>query len=278
MLVEVAELGPGVCYVCLPSHSSGVRGGFGTDDDCPSARGGAEDCRVSRDGATKMNPPPDRPRRRTIGQTLGRMGRTQAAFVVVSLLVVCAIAGGGVLTIVADALRSNDVDVDPEEFNADTRNEFIEDLRSTVEANPDEPSAMGLLANVLAQDGRIDEAITWYERSLAIDPANVQVRLSFALSLTEAGKQADAEIQYRRILENDPAQAEAHYYLGELYLTWIPPRPDDAISEFQRVSTLAPGSVIADRASESLSALGVASPSAATSVVSAAPPAPTQEG
>jgi len=206
------------------------------------------------------------------------MGRAQAAFVVVSLLVVCAIAGGGVLTIVADALQSNDVDVDPEEFNADTRNDFIEDLQATVNANPDEPSAMGLLANVLAQDGRIDEAITWYERSLAIDPTNVQVRLSFALSLAEAGKQADSEIQYRRILENDPAQAEAHYYLGELYLTWAPPRPDDAIAEFRQVLTLAPGSVIADRASQSLAALGVATPSAATPDATGSTPAPTQEG
>ncbi len=233
---------------------------------------------MSRDGATKLTPPPDRRRRQTIGQTLGRMGRTQAAFVVVSLLVVCAIAGGGVLTIVADALQSDDIDVDPEEFNADTRNEFIDDLRATVDANPDEPAAMGLLANVLAQDGRIDEAITWYERSLAIDPTNVQVRLSFALSLAEAGKSADAEIQYRRILENDPAQAEAHYYLGELYVSWEPSRPNDAIVEFQQVLTLAPGSVIADRAFASLSALGVATPSAATPDATGTLPAPTQEG
>lgn len=206
-----------------------------------------------------MNPSGER-RRRPIRRRLQRLGNAQAAFVVVSLLVVCAIAGGSVLTIVVDAIQSNDADVDPEEFNAGARDEFVSELQETVDANPDDAAAMGLLANVLAQDGQIDEAIDWYERSLGIDPGNVAVRLSFAVSLTEAGKQADAEIQYKKILEADPSQAEARYYLGELYRTWSPPRPDEAVAELLQVLALAPGSVIAERAAESLGALGVATP------------------
>jgi len=193
---------------------------------------------------------------------------------------VCAIGGGSVLTIIADAIQSNDggADVDPQEFNADARNEFIDELQATVEANPDDPSAMGLLANVLAQDGRIDDAIVWYERSLAIEPGNVQVRLSFALSLAESGKQADAEIQYLRILEVNADQAEAHYYLGELYRTWTPPRPVDAVAQFSQVLTLAPGSVIADRAEQSLVALGVGTSIAGTPIPAGSPSVSTQEG
>jgi tetratricopeptide (TPR) repeat protein len=201
------------------------------------------------------------------------LSRAQAIFAVVTLLVVCAVVGGSVGTVVVDALNSDGGDVDPEEFNASTRDDFIEEIRATVEANPNDAAAMSLLANVLAQDDRIDEAIDWYEKSLAVDPNNAQVRLSFALSLAEAGKRADAEVQYRRILDNDPNQAEAWYYLGELYRGWNPPRTDDAVAAFRQVLAVAPGAVIAERATESLAALGVATPAATPA--GAGTPAPT---
>lgn len=198
------------------------------------------------------------------------MSSSQAIFAVVALLIVCAVVGGSVGTVIVDAINSDNGDVDPEEFNASTRDDFINEIRATVEANPDDAAAMSLLANVLAQDGRIDEAIDWYERSLAADPTNAQVRLSFALSLAEAGKQADAEVQYRRILVDDPNQAEAWYYLGELYRGWNPPRSAEAVTAFQQVLTIAPGAVIAERASESLVAMGVATPMATPSSTPAA--------
>ncbi len=224
-----------------------------------------------------MNRPSRRQSTPTFRQNLRRLSRAQAIFVVVTLLVVCAVVGGSVGTVIVDAISSNDGDVDPEEFNASTRDDFINDLRATVEANPADAAAMSLLANVLAQDGRIDEAIDWYEQSLAADPSNAQVRLSFALSLAEAGKRADAEVQYKRILESDPNQAEAWYYLGELYRGWNPPRTDEAIGAFHQVLTIAPGSVIAQRASESLAAMGVATPVATPGATPAAvgTPAPT---
>jgi tetratricopeptide (TPR) repeat protein len=209
-----------------------------------------------------MNRPSRRQSSPTFRQNLQRMSRAQAIFVVVTLLVVCAVVGGSVGTVVVDALNSDNGDVDPEEFNASTRDEFIEEIRATVEANPSDAAAMSLLANVLAQDGRIDEAIDWYEKSLAADPTNAQVRLSFALSLAESDKRADAEVQYRRILDNDPNQAEAWYYLGELYRNWNPPRTEDAIAALNKVLSVAPGSVIAERATASLVAMGVATPAA----------------
>lgn len=217
-----------------------------------------------------MNRPTRRQSTPSFRQNLRRMSRAQAIFVVVTLLVVCAVVGGSVGTVVVDALNSDDGDVDPEEFNAATRDEFVNDLRATVAANPADAAAMSLLANVLAQDGRIDEAIDWYEQSLAVDPSNAQVRLSFALSLAEAGKRADAEVQYRRILESDPNQAEAWYYLGELYRGWNPPRTDEAVAAFQQVITIAPGAVISQRAMESLAAMGIATPGATPAATPAA--------
>ena len=217
-----------------------------------------------------MNRPSRRASSPTLRQNLRRMPRSQVIFAVVAILVVCAVVGGSVGTVILDAINSDNGDVDPEEFNASTRDDFINDLRATVEANPADAAAMSLLANVLAQDGRIDEAIDWYERSLAADPSNSQVRLSFALSLAEAGKRADAEVQYRRILENDPGQAEAWYYLGELFRGWNPPRTDEAIAALQQVLLLAPGAVIAERATELLAAMGVTTPVAIPSATPAA--------
>src|SRR3712207_3014775 len=124
-----------------------------------------------------MNRPPRRQSSPSIWRSISRMGRTQAIFVAITLLVVCSVIGGSLGTILLDAVGSDETDGDSEEFNASARDDFIDELQATVEADPNDAGAMSLLANVLAQDGRIDEAIGWYERSLAVDTTDVQVRL-----------------------------------------------------------------------------------------------------
>lgn len=198
------------------------------------------------------------------------MSGAQVAFVVLSLLITCAIIGGSVGSVIVDGIGSDDPD--PQEFNADARGSLVDELLQEVEANPQDASRMALLANVLANDGRIEEAITWYERSLELAPDDVQTRLSFAVSLASAGKAADAEIQYLRILQADPAQAEAHYYLGELYRAWTPSRIDEAMGHYRQVVVLVPGTFIAERAATALVAFGFASPVASPAPDLAATP------
>jgi cytochrome c-type biogenesis protein CcmH/NrfG len=206
------------------------------------------------------------------------MRKGQLAFLVLSILVVCAIAGGGIAPFIADRFGddgSSGSDVDPEEFNASQRSDLEDDLRREIAQNPNDVGRISLLAQVLASEGRIAEAIPLYEQALTIDPNNVRVRLNFGVSLSAAGKPADAEIQFLKILQADPNQPEAHYYLAQLYEGWDPPRTGEAIAHYQQVVSLQPADTsIAQMAAAALAAIGVGTPVASPEVEATA----AQEG
>ncbi len=134
--------------------------------------------------------------------------------------------------------------------------EFEESLRAELQRNPENATAMANLANFLANSTRLDEAIDLYERSLAVDPNAVQVRLDFAATLANAGKPNDAEVQYRRAIEVDPQSVEAHFYLAELYRAWEPSRQNEAIERYRQTIDLAPDAFLAERAQDELQRLG----------------------
>lgn len=192
------------------------------------------------------------------------MKKGQLTFLVLSFLVVMAIAGGGIAPFVADRLTNggNDSDLDPQEYNASERSDLEDELRREIADNPNDVGRIRLLADVLSSEGRIAEAIPLYEQALAIAPDSIDVRLSFGVSLYSAGKPADAEIQFLKVLQTDPDNPEAHYYLGQTYESWDPPRMGDAVAHYQQVLTLAPGTSIAQRAGAALAALGIATPAA----------------
>ena len=81
--------------------------------------------------------------------------------------------------------------------------------------------------------------------------------------LTQANRQSDAELQYFRVLDMDPSNIPATFYLGDLYQFWQPEaRTVDAISQFQTVITRSPTSTLATTARERLTILGGAIPNA----------------
>jgi cytochrome c-type biogenesis protein CcmH/NrfG len=176
------------------------------------------------------------------------------------LLVVCSLLAGTVGSAVFDLLDDSGGNE-----NASTLNEtddLEQSLRDQIAADPNDAAAMAALANLLANSGYLTEAIQWYEKAIAARPDDVALRLDFARSLADGGKQRDAEVQFRRVLEADPENADAHFYLGELYRNWQPPRTDEAIAEYRRVLDLRPDSFLAQRAREALVTLGAATPTA----------------
>ena len=203
----------------------------------------------------------------------GQGARLEAARVVAAvfvLLVVCSLVAAGLGTVVLE--RQGPEEPEEEPLNAGGEN-FERSLRDAIEADPGDAQAMASLANLLATEGDLSEAVDWYERALALDPGNARIRLDFATSLSGAGNRPDAELQFRRVLELDPSSVEASFYLAELYREWQPARNEEAIGLYRRVVEAAPDSYLAGRAREELTRLGAEVATPVNAVMGTPPPA-----
>jgi cytochrome c-type biogenesis protein CcmH/NrfG len=143
--------------------------------------------------------------------------------------------------------------LNPEDTNAD----LVEAQQTKVAANPDDYEAQVLLANILGNSNRLDEAIPVYEKALLQRPDDVATRLDFARALSDGGKTADAEVQFQKIIELDPGNQAAIYYLAELYRTSTPPRIDEAVPLYQKANSIDPDSFIGEQSANQLAILGI---------------------
>ena len=168
--------------------------------------------------------------------------------VVVGGMLVCSLLATSLGT--AWLSPSPDVESPPEADDA-----YERALREAITADPNDAVALVSLGNLLSTRGDYAAAIDLYEQAISLEPDNVDYRLDFALALTQAGNREDAELQFRRVLETDPDDADAHYFLGELYAGWQPPRREDAVASFERAIASAPGSVSASQAQLALARL-----------------------
>jgi tetratricopeptide (TPR) repeat protein len=195
------------------------------------------------------------------------MGRAQLAFSILALVVVFSLIAGALGTAIVDGLTNAGLDEDPVTIDENTPDEYEESLRRDVAENPNDAATLALLANYLAQTGRLNEAIEWYEKSLELEPENWDVRLDFARSLADGGKRQDAEFQFKKIVVGQPENAQAHYYFAELYRNWVPPRIPDAVVEYRRTIDVGPGTYVAELAAQALHDLGYATPEANASPI-----------
>jgi tetratricopeptide (TPR) repeat protein len=67
--------------------------------------------------------------------------------------------------------------------------------------DPASPELLASAAEILDENGFLPEALHYYERALHADPADYAVWLKYAQALQAAGKHAQAELIYKRILE-----------------------------------------------------------------------------
>lgn len=134
-------------------------------------------------------------------------------------------------------------------------------LQQTVVAeHPDDAEGHELLASMLANSGRTQEAISAYEEAIRLDPENGTIRRNFAMSLQQAGLHHDAEAQFLRAIDIDPEDHIAHYYLGRLYLDWPSERQEEAEKHLERVIEIAPNSFLAEQSTNVLNTLAPATP------------------
>ena len=74
------------------------------------------------------------------------------------------------------------------------------------------------LAKALEKRGKLDEAISCYEKAIAGSKGGIQARFDLAAIYQRQGKLVEAQIAYRQILEVEPTEARAQYKLGAIYL------------------------------------------------------------
>ena len=188
------------------------------------------------------------------------MNRAQLAFSLLAVVIVCSLVGTAVGTAIVDELTSPRRS---ETFRIDDFEDDLEvELRRAVEERPDDARAAASLANYLATTGRLTEAIPWYEKALALQPEDWDIRLDFAQSLADGGRRADAELQFKKVIAAQPGNAHAHFYLAELYRSWVPPRTEEAVAEYRRTIEVGPETYVAELATEALRQLGEAMPTA----------------
>ena len=190
-------------------------------------------------------------------------GRYQLIFVFMAGIMLLSLGVGVVGPVVIDAFQSTDNGSGGNSTEVDASVEQA--FRSTAESNPDDPQAAAALANYLANTGKLNDAIPWYEKAIELAPDNAAIRLDFARSLSTGEMHGDAELQYKKAIELDPTDPQAYFYLGELYYNMSPQRTVDAINMYEKTIDVGPDSFVAQRSQERLVALGVATPEASPS-------------
>jgi tetratricopeptide (TPR) repeat protein len=106
-------------------------------------------------------------------------------------------------------------------------------------ASPAFARATALLAAIAADDGRIDEGLSWARRARDADPAGASPAYVTGRLLQEAGRLPEAEASYREAVARDPQHARAYNNLG--CVLHMQGRLDDALAAYRRALDLDAG-------------------------------------
>jgi Tfp pilus assembly protein PilF len=85
------------------------------------------------------------------------------------------------------------------------------------------------LGSALFQKGRVDEAITYYQKALHIKPDCSEAHNNLGEALYQKGKVDEAIVHFQKALENQPDNAEAHNNLAWLLATSPDARVRDGV-------------------------------------------------
>jgi tetratricopeptide (TPR) repeat protein len=88
------------------------------------------------------------------------------------------------------------------------------ELEAHATSNPDDVQAALDLANFLYDVQNWQEAVTWYERALALQPQNADARTDMATCYFNLNRYEDAIAAYDRALETEPDKPQALYGLA----------------------------------------------------------------
>ena len=112
------------------------------------------------------------------------------------------------------------------------------DLLQKIPESAMDPSLLGMLGYAYLQTHDFDKAIAAYEKGLALDPDNLDLRRVYAEGLMSAGKTAEARAELEKILRLEPQDGSTYMRLAQLDRQ--EGRFDQARQELERAKTLMP--------------------------------------
>jgi tetratricopeptide (TPR) repeat protein len=93
-------------------------------------------------------------------------------------------------------------------------NEAMENYEKSLEINPDYPDALNNVGYALAGQKRFAEAIPHYEKALRFQPNQADVHDNLGNALSELGRTQEAMVEYEKALQLNPEHADAHNNIG----------------------------------------------------------------
>jgi len=108
----------------------------------------------------------------------------------------------------------------------------------TVAKNPTSWTGNEILGDTFSQEGRTDEAIAHFQKTLELNPGYVEAHNNLGIALNQKGRSDEAIEQFTAALKLDPDYAQAHYNLGNVLFRQG--RSDDAIVHFQKALEINP--------------------------------------
>ncbi len=122
--------------------------------------------------------------------------------------------------------------------------EAIALLKQVAEGTREFPMAELLLADCLAEAGRMDEATTTYRTVIARRPDFVRAHFSLGRILASQNQFEPAVEEFREFLKQSPEAATGYFELGQALRKWE--KFDDAISAYREAIRIAPEFVVAN--------------------------------
>jgi Flp pilus assembly protein TadD len=110
--------------------------------------------------------------------------------------------------------------------------------RNAIRVAAEHPLPYKGLAMYLINNKRPQEAIPYFEKAIALAEDDHRLHNSLGVAYDVLGKRQDAEKEYLRALQLNPAHAPAHNNLGLLYLRQS--KYDDAIKHLREAVSLRP--------------------------------------
>ena len=98
-----------------------------------------------------------------------------------------------------------------------SRNASVQMYLERIDRQQASPHELAAFANFLAENGLIDEAVTYYEIALQLEESDAVLWLNLGTLHRKAGDPSKAAGAYRQALGVDSNYAYAHYNLGAVY-------------------------------------------------------------
>ncbi len=118
-------------------------------------------------------------------------------------------------------------------------------LMAKIQANPKDADTLMALGDEYYKVGDFATAGNWFTKVTVVEPAKVRGFLALGATAFNGGDMNAAEVAWRKVLDIDEKNVEAHYDLGFLYFNRQPPDMAAVQLHWNRVVELDPDSEIA---------------------------------